>query len=155
MTDRKKIIETIRTSGYGYFITHDNADVEEVLAQTADTLIAAGIGDVSEYKEKLKLHRVFVRKDGGDIKVLYGNNEVDEIVKERNEYKHRAEVAERALKKFAENITCEDCPFFSDCASSEKMEDLIHSNYCFAEYLQQAEKELAEEGKDEQNYDEH
>ena len=61
---------------------------------------------------------------------------------------HRAEVAEMGLKKFAENITCEDCPFFSDCASSEKMEDLMHSNYCFAEYLKQAEKELAEEGKD-------
>ena len=59
---------------------------------------------------------------------------------------HRAARAERALEKFAENITCEDCPFFSDCASSEKMEDLIHSNYCFAEYLRQAEKELAEEG---------
>lgn len=56
--------------------------------------------------------------------------------------------AERAVNKFAENITCEDCPFFSDCASSEKMEDLIHSNYCFAEYLRQAEKELAEERKE-------
>lgn len=55
--------------------------------------------------------------------------------------------AERAVNKFAENITCEDCPFFSDCASSEKMEDLIHSNYCFAEYLRQAEKELAEDIK--------
>lgn len=64
------------------------------------------------------------------------------------ELKRRAEVAERALKNFAKNITCEDCPFFSDCASSEKMEDLIHSNYCFAEYLKQAERELAEEGKD-------
>ena len=58
---------------------------------------------------------------------------------------HRAKGAERALKKFAENISCEDCPFFSDCASSEKMEDLIHSKYCFSKYLKQAEKELAEE----------
>lgn len=65
------------------------------------------------------------------------------------EAEHRAARAERALKNFAENITCEDCPYFSDCASSEKMEDLIHSDYCFAEYLRQAEKELAEEEKDE------
>lgn len=70
----------------------------------AYALIAAGIGDVSEYKEKLKLHRVFVCKDGGDIKVLYGNNEVDEIVKERNEYKHRAEVAEKELAEFKEKV---------------------------------------------------
>ena len=52
MTEREKIIETIRTSGYGYFITHDNADVEEVLAQTADALIAAGVGDVKEAKKE-------------------------------------------------------------------------------------------------------
>lgn len=93
----------------------------------ADALIAAGIGDVSEYKEKLKLHRVFVRKDGGDIKVLYGNNEVDEIVKERNEYKHRAEVAERALR------------------IADELGELCGKKQ---DYVQQAERELAEEGKD-------
>lgn len=60
---------------------------------------------------------------------------------------HRAKGAERALKRFAENISCEDCPFFSDCSSLEKMKDSVHPNYCFAEYLRQAEKELAEEEK--------
>ena len=54
------------------------------------------------------------------------------------ETEHRAEVAERALKRFAENISCEDCPFFSDCSSLEKMKDSV-------EYLRQAEKELAKE----------
>ena len=103
----------------------------------ADALIMAGIGDVSEYKEKLKLHRVFVRKDGGDIKVLYGNNEVDEIVKERNEYKHRAEVAENELKlyKLAVKIW------------QERYSDIRGFNFNIA--LKQAEKELAEERKDE------
>lgn len=169
MTEREKIIDVLNknftqdvectpiyTTAYGKEVAlpQELCDIfndivtQAVIPYFADALIAAGIGDVSEYKEKLKLHRVFVRKDGGDVKVLYGNKEVDEIVKEREEYKHRAEVAERALKKFAENITCEDCPFFSDCASSEKMEDLMHSNYCFAEYLKQAEKELEEEKKD-------
>lgn len=70
---------------------------------------------------------------------------INELEKRIAEAEHRAARAERALQKFAETITCEDCPFFSDCASSEKMEDLIHSSYCFAEYLRQAEKELAEE----------
>lgn len=64
------------------------------------------------------------------------------------ETEHRAEVAERALNKFAENVTCEDCPFFSDCSSSEKMKDSVHPNYCYAEYLRQAEKELAEKVED-------
>ena len=113
----------------------------EWVTECTDALIAAGIGDLKE-------HRIFAGKNGS-IKQLYSGEEVEDIARQRDEYKHRAEVAERALKKFAENITCEDCPFFSDCASSEKMEDLIHSNYCFAEYLKQAEKELAEEGKDE------
>lgn len=70
---------------------------------------------------------------------------INELEKRIAMMEHRAERAEKALEKFAENITCEDCPYFSDCASSEKMEDLIHSNYCFSEYLRQAEKELAEE----------
>ena len=56
---------------------------------------------------------------------------------------HRAKGAERALKKFAENISCEDCPFFFFFSSSEKMKDSVHPNYCFDEYLRQAEKELA------------
>ena len=93
----------------------------------ANALIAAGIGDVGKYKEKLKLHRVFISKDGGDIKVLYGNNEIDEIVKERNEYKHRAEVAERAGKIAASKVF----------------------DYAYEEAVAQAEKELTEERKDE------
>lgn len=100
----------------------------------ADALIAAGIGDVSEYKEKLKLHRVFVRKDGGDIKVLYGNNEVDEIVKERNEYKHRAEVAERALYNCCFNSLF--APFGIQIPTVDELYDA---------HLKTAEKELAEE----------
>lgn len=64
------------------------------------------------------------------------------------EAERRAELAERALNKFAENVTCEDCPFFSDCSSLEKMKDSVHQNYCYAEYLRQAEKELEEERKD-------
>lgn len=71
-----------------------------------------------------------------------------ELERRLAEAERRAEVAERALNKFAENVTCEDCPFFSDCSSLEKMKDSVHSNYCFAEYLRQAEKELAEERKD-------
>ena len=92
----------------------------------ADALIAAGIGDVKTARE-------------------IGASATAMAVLEAAKAEHRAARAERALEKFAENITCEDCPFFSDCASSEKMEDLIDSKYCFSEYLKQAEKELAEE----------
>lgn len=130
----------------------------ECLLYSMTTFYAAGIGDVSE----LKKHRVVVEKSlipeddnayvlpniPPTVKQLYSGEEVEQIVKEREEYKHRAEVAERALQKFAEYITCEDCPFFSDCASPEKMGYPIHSYHCFSEYLKQAEKELAEEEKE-------
>lgn len=135
---KKKIVEILEEynletdDGEGWVL-----DTEEM----ADALIAAGIGDVSEYKEKLKLHRVFVRKDGGDIKVLYGNNEVDEIVKERNEYKHRAEVAERALEKIATYCAIEDF----DCFSLTRVAVEARAKELYNGWVQQAEKELQEE----------
>lgn len=95
----------------------------------ADALVAAGIGDVKTAQE-------------------IGVSATAMAVLEAAKAEHRAARAERALKKFAENISCEDCPFFSDCSSLEKMKDFVHPDYCFAEYLRQAEKELAEEGKD-------
>lgn len=49
---KKKIVEIIRQTGYGYFITHDGIDAESVLEQTADALIAARIGDVKEAEHR-------------------------------------------------------------------------------------------------------
>lgn len=100
-----------------------------LVPKLANALIAAGIGDVE-----------IVRKIGIAATKI--------AILEAAEAERRAARAERALEKFAENITCEDCPFSSDCASSEKMGYPIHSNNCFAEYLRQAEEALAEEGKD-------
>ena len=59
----------------------------EWVTECTDALISAGIGDLKE-------HRIFAGKDGS-IKQLYSGEEVEKIVKEREEYKHRAEVAER------------------------------------------------------------
>lgn len=89
----------------------------------ADALIVAGIGDVSEWK-------------------------------------HRAEVAERALDKATElaytyrtqddTLSCSSCPFdsiFDRCKERGLYEDC--SKRWKEELLQQAEKELQEERKDE------
>lgn len=81
---------------------------QAVIPYFADALIAAGIGDVSE----LKKHRVVVEKslipedDNAyvlpntpiRVKQLYSGEEVEQIVKERSEYKRRAERAEKALR---------------------------------------------------------
>lgn len=147
---KKKITEILEETEYEWTEEKNGYILQIFYDKLADTLIAAGIGDVSEYKEKLKLHRVFVRKDGGDIKVLYGNNEVDEIVKERNEYKHRAEVAERALGNACEDVK-EVVSFLIEL--SERVDGLRVEGYLPEEsepkaYINRAEKELAEEGKE-------
>ena len=91
---------------------------EDDLKNIADALIAAGIGDV-------KRHRVFVSKDGS-IKQLYSGEEVEKIAREREEYKHHAEVVERAGKIAASKVF----------------------DYTYEEAVAQTEKELAEERKE-------
>lgn len=79
---------------------------------------------------------------------------------EAEEAKHRAEVAERALDKATElaytyrtqddTLSCSSCPFdsiFDRCKERGLYEDC--SKRWKEELLQQAEKELAEERKDE------
>lgn len=63
---REKIIEILRTSGYGYFITHDNADTEQALEDAAKALIENGIGDISELKARLE-KAVELKAKVGDV----------------------------------------------------------------------------------------
>lgn len=145
---KKKIIEII--SPYVVERWHEHI---------ADALIAAGIGDVSE----LKKHRVVVEKSlipeddnayvlpniPPTVKQLYSGEEVEQIVKEREEYKHRAEVAERALRNAAPRLKCRGGLGEGFCGVDKC--DYYHCNNdegCVKAHLQQAEKELAEERKE-------
>lgn len=101
----------------------------------ADALIAAGICDVTEWKEKAKKHRVQVLPDG-TIKQLYSDEEVEDIARQRDEYKHRAEVAERALLR-----ACKINAIFAEA----DVPNILAESALYRFYLQQAEKELAEE----------
>ena len=94
----------------------------------ADALIAAGIGDLKE-------HRIFAGKDGS-IKQLYSGEEVEKIVKEREEYKHRALVAENELILYKLSVKI----------WQERYSDIRCFNFNIA--LRQAERELAEEEKE-------
>ena len=63
------------------------------------------------------------------------------------EAEHRAQVAERALRIVAKEIPCDEwCPFSQKCNVELNGENGYQS--CLDEYLRQAEKELAEERKD-------
>ena len=108
------------------------------LDKIADALISAGIGDVSEWKVYAKVHRIVVTKDD-KIKQLYSDEEVDKIVNERAEYKHRAEVAERALRTACFVLARN---YYTDGGDWVRFRDAFA-----AYYKEQAEKELAEEGE--------
>ena len=129
---KKKIIEILEETEYEWTEEKNGYILQIFYDKLADALIAAGIGDVSE----LKKHRVQIMKDG-TIQQFYSGKEVEQIVKERDEYKHRAEVTENELKlyKLAVKIW------------QERYSDIRCFNFNIA--LRQAEKELAEERKDE------
>lgn len=156
---REKIINTIKENGVyngksmhrDYYVVNDE--------ELADALIAAGIGDVSE----LKKHRVVVEKSlipeednayvlpniPPTVKQLYSGEEVEKIVKERDEYKHSAARAERALYKACKDIKdiCEYLVKFGGTGVIT-IENYAPEQSEPSAYIDRAEKELAEEGKE-------
>lgn len=88
MDEREKIIETLRASGYGYFVTHEKANADEALNDAADALIAAGYGDVKEVKRKAFVY----------------SREIAHLDNKLKETEHRAEVAERACRIATDKI---------------------------------------------------
>ena len=138
---KKKIIDIIQMKLQECPFQPIGITYSEAAEHVADALIAAGIGDVSE----LKNHRVvaeysLIPEDGNAyvlpntpirVKQLYSGEEVEQIVKERSEYKRRAERAEKALRDALEMVIGE--------FGGGPLEEEVKSA------LEQAEKELAEE----------
>ena len=145
---KKKIVEILEETEYEWTEEKNGYILQIFYDKLADALIAAGIGDVTEWKEKAKKHRVQVLPDG-TIKQLYSDEEVEDIARQRDEYKHRAEVAERALRNAAPRLKCRGGLGEGFCGVDKC--DYYHCNNdegCVKAHLQQAEKELAEEGKE-------
>ena len=143
---KKKIVSVLRENvkyNMQYYPEDNRIEMGVNYENLADALIAAGIGDVSE----LKNHRIvaeysLIPKDGNNyflpntplkVKQLYSGEEVEQIVKERNDYKRRAERAEKALRDALEMVIGE--------FGGGPLEEEVKSA------LEQAEKELAEEGE--------
>lgn len=100
----------------------------------ADALIAAGIGDVKKRNElKVELRS----------KIDY-IHEQDEVIAY---YKHRAEVAERAVREFAVQVGCRSCPYKGRCDISNPSAENDYQE-CYDAALELAEKELTEERKE-------
>lgn len=88
------------------------ADCEKV-SECVDAFIAAGIGDKSGY-------RLFISKDGTEIKQLYSCEEVEQIANERDEYKHRAEVAELVGANLANELNMTDDEYAEEVEQAKK-----------------------------------
>lgn len=116
--------------------SRDNFAECEKVSKCVDALIAAGIGDVSCLREHRVIAEYSLVPDDDNpciipnvplrVTQLYSGEEVEDIARQRDEYKHRAEVAERAGKIAASKVF----------------------DYTYEEAVAQAEKELAEERKD-------
>ncbi len=113
----------------------NNLTEQALIPYFADALIAAGIGDVKE-AERLKIEL--------KQKVEY----IHELWEAKEDYKHRAEVAERALYIAATRLKCRGGIGKGFCRVDEC--DYYHCDNdegCVNAHLKQAEKELSEEGK--------
>ena len=142
---REKIFNIIREFNVKKrrYSTHTEPNDDDELA---DALIAAGIGDVSE----LKKHRVIVEQSpvptddncyilpntSPIIKQLYSGKEVEQIAKERDEYKHRAARAERAFSKLVHEMY------------EHGIRPMCDEKFFVESRLKDAAKELAEDGKE-------
>ena len=119
----------------------------EWVTECTDALIAAGYGDVKDLQAQVNaLEMTNIALQAG-----YDDAEKDRLywVDKYKEAEHRADVAERALRNAAPRLNCRGGLGKGFCKVDKC--DYYHCNNddgCVKAHLDQAEKELAEEGKD-------
>lgn len=137
---KKKIMETLKNTVINYDCGHairaKNFYTERVFERFTDALIEAGIGDVKEVNCELTRIEVLKRERFAEEHGFTPDCTPYYIAEQ---YKHHAEVAERALDKACECIANTFNPYWK--------RDFFKQSYV-KEYKTQAEKELSEEGKD-------
>ena len=76
-----------------------------------------------------------------------GAEEIKRLESENAALREKVSIVKRALREFAVQCGCDNCPFLGRCNISPDAKDDYQS--CFDMYLSIAEKELAEGRKDE------
>lgn len=145
MDEREKIIKII-SEWYAHENRHCyiySEQIQQQIKSIADTLIAANIGDVSWWERKCKLCEEdwFLQKKQIEH---YAESYKEMLQEDLDKYKHRAEVAERALFNMTKKYIL----------AERKIATTKDGQFSFGERLialfagdaiKQAEKELAEE----------
>lgn len=151
MTDREKIISIIEQNKYCDVNTTANCrecrynkelanykDMGCSSLKTADALIAANIGDVTEYKKTIR----DLNTDVVAYRALSKADTLEQIIEGQksliDEYKHRAEVEERAFDNTMK--------VFHEILSAIFPDTKIDLDAWKKDNLANAEKELAKEG---------
>lgn len=114
--------------------------------EQADALIVAGIGDVKDLQAQVDVLEI----TNIALQAGYDDAEKDRLywVDKYKEAEHRADVAERALRNAAPRLNCRGGLGKGFCKVDKC--DYYHCNNddgCVKAHLDQAEKELAEEGE--------
>ena len=151
MADRDKIIEIIQSvkycaaagdcDGCKYDVEKDDySDMSCGTLRIADALIAANIGDVTVYEAEADYWKIIYKfeSDEHHTTIKTAAKHARHLMQERDEYKHRAEVAEQVLHDFAKLIGMGD---------AEKEEELYNS-WLNGAKKKLSEKELAEAKKE-------
>ena len=150
MTEREKIVEVLRDNIE--YELRDYPDDHYVgvtfnYGAMADALIAANIGDVTEWKEKVECAKRILQiptlpNGTTDLSYFeYKGERIQDIARQRDEYKHRAEVAERALSWLCDE-TMRDIRIIMYPAIGKQVRNKQELyDYC----IEQAERELEEE----------
>lgn len=143
MDEREKIAQLLcKQTGSNENRECENCPFNGCIAQRqADALLAAGIGDVTEYKKTI----CDLNTDVVAYRALSKADTLEQIIEGQkslmDEYKHRAEVAERALSWLCDE-TMRDISIIMYPSIGKQVRDKQELyDYC----IEQAEKELAEE----------
>lgn len=157
MNERDKIIEIVKSIDKAFFeekvikgnSIHDN----EFAKRIADALIANGIGDVAEWKAK------YAEVDKSDTskekcideqhgEIHYWRDKAKQSEKERDEWKRRAEVAERALEYAVSEYRCDECPCIDCNAEIRGSQECV--NLIAKTYKEEAERDIEREIEEEE-----
>lgn len=163
MTEREKIAQIIaehlcpqgraHKTLYGAarrcYSRNNFADCEKV-SDCVDALIAAGFGDVTEWKEQVECAKRILQiptlpNGTTDLSYFeYKGERIQDIACQRDEYRHRTEVAKRALLRLCEETMRDKLIIMYPIVGRQVRDKQELYDYC----IEQAERELAEGGKD-------